>query len=119
MLKAIEDGKCAAPMKARLAELETEKTRLQAAIAAAAPPSPLRLRGGLPDIYRRLVIRLEAALGDPLIPDEVAEALRGMIQKMVLTPRSGGGVDVELHGKLAEIRKRCSQATLLSVVGLT
>ena len=41
-----------------------------------------------------------------------------MIQKMVLTPRSGGGVDVALHGKLAEIRKRCSQATLLSVVGL-
>ena len=42
------------------------------------------------------------------------EAIRSMIDRIVVTPRDGGGVELELHGDLARILgKRRRQATSL------
>jgi site-specific DNA recombinase len=51
------------------------------------------------------------ALNDPAIKDEAAEVLRGLIDKVVLTPRAGAaGLDAVLHGDLARILALCAEA---------
>ena len=51
---------------------------------------PVALHPNLPELYRRQVARLEAALNDPLIRDEAAEVFRELIEKVVLVARAGG-----------------------------
>ncbi len=52
------------------------------------------------DIYRRKVERLAEALADPRDRDEAAEAIRGLIERIVLTP---GEMHAALHGDLGTI----------------
>ena len=37
------------------------------------------------------------------------EAIRSMIERIVVTPRDGGGVHLDLHGDLARILALCAQ----------
>ena len=48
-------------------------------------------------------------MDDPELRDEAIEAIRSMIEKIVVTPRDGGGVDLEFHGDLARILAVCSK----------
>ena|SRR5437868_13173181 len=99
-------------LKARMAELESERVRrLSAQSEALAPAPPVQLHPNLPELYRRQVERLEAALNDPMIRDEAAEVLRELIEKVVLQPRAGGkGLDAVLHGDLVQILQLCAAA---------
>ena len=82
------DGLYSRALKARMAELEGERARLAAQLEGATPAPPVALHPNLPELYRRQVERLEAALYDPLVRDEAAEVLRELIEKVVLLPRA-------------------------------
>ncbi|MCU4179696.1 recombinase family protein [Bosea sp. BH3] len=108
IMSAIEDGLYQPSMKLRLAELEDEKRLLTARLSEAWEPSPVLVHPNLAEAYRRRVAELESLLNDPELRDEAIEAIRSMIERIVVSPRDGGGVDLELHGDLARILALCS-----------
>ena len=57
----------------------------------------------LGEAYRRRVGELASLLEDPDLRDEAMEAIRSMIERIVVAPRDGGGVHLDLHGDLARI----------------
>ncbi|PZU85672.1 MAG: recombinase family protein, partial [Chelatococcus sp.] len=59
----------------------------------------------------------ESLLGDPELCDEAMETIRSMIDKIVVAPREGGGVSLELHGDLARILAISSGQTKAPVPG--
>ncbi len=77
----------------------------RAAAAEAADAKVIRLRPDLAEAYRGQVTALEGALaGNQAGRAEVAEILRGLIGKIVVTPQERRGeVDRKLHGELAAI----------------
>ncbi len=102
VLRAVEDGMYHPTMKARLTALEARKVELGSELAAGASPTVLRVHPKLPEIYRDKVARLEAALADEATKSEAMELIRGLIDKIVLTPAEDG-LKAELYGDLAEI----------------
>jgi site-specific DNA recombinase len=107
MIRAIEDGLYQPSVKARMADLEAEKAVLEERLAAAPEPSKVRLHPNLPGLYREKMAALEQALADPAIKDEAAEIVRSQIERITLTPKPGGGLDVQLYGDLARILQVC------------
>ncbi len=92
MIRAIEDGAWSEALKARLAELERRKEHLMEDLAAAdrAEGPEIRIHPGLIDRYRDQVGRLEEALLDASIRGEAEEALRSLIERVVLRAGSDG-----------------------------
>ncbi len=109
ILTAIEDGNYNPTLTARLTELEARKTTLEADLAAAGPPPVVRLHPNLPAVYRDNVARLEQALDTDDTRAEAAEIIRGLIDRIVLTP-TDDGLAAELHGDLAQILALCDGA---------
>ena len=103
MIRAIEDGLYQPSMKQRMAALEADKAALLAEIDTTAATPPVALHPSLPQLYRRKVEQLEGLLADPELAGEAMEAIRALIEKIVLTPRPAGGLDAVLHGDLAQI----------------
>ena len=96
----------AASLRTRLDKLEARQKKLRTEIeAAGAPPAPVQLHPNAAEIYRAKVAELEAALNDPEIKAEASEALRALIERIVLTPDADApqGLRVELYGDLAMI----------------
>jgi site-specific DNA recombinase len=60
----------------------------------------LRLHTKLPELYRSKIERLAEALNAPDTVTEAAEIMRGLIDRIVLTPE-GDILRAELHGDLA------------------
>ncbi len=103
ILDAIEDGRYQRSMLDRLDELERQKDQIEARLAKAPPPMP-RIHPNVGKIYRAKIQRLEDALSSPNDAREAAEAMRGLIEKIVLIPGAKRGeVKAELHGELAGI----------------
>ena len=77
--------------------------RLEAKLEATqASPAPLRFHPTMAETYRDRVGVLIEGLGREDGLEETREALRGLIEKIVLVPRSDGqGLDIDLHGALA------------------
>lgn len=109
IMAAIEDGLYQPSMKQRLADLEAEQRLLTVRLSEATGPSPVLVHPNLAEAYRRRVAELESLLEDADLRDEAIEAIRSMIEKIVITPRDGGGVSLELHGDLARIFSVCSE----------
>ncbi|MFN8722579.1 MAG: recombinase family protein [Rhodospirillales bacterium] len=109
ILKAVEDGLYHASMKERLAKLEAEKLMIEAELSAEPVVSPVQLHPNLPQMYRRKVEELEAALEHGPDRDEAREVVRSLIEQVVLTPRAEveKGLDATLHGALAGILAAC------------
>ncbi len=106
MLRAIENGAWSQSLQARLTELERSKAALAAQLAAAeAVPPPVRLHPDAASLYRAQVAELEASLFAPAIRDDAGAALRGLIERVTITPDAGseGGLRIELEGDLAMI----------------
>ena len=103
MVAVIEDGGYARGMMDRMRELEARQDELAERLAA--------VPAGIPDIhpnitivYRRKVERLAEALADPRDRDEAASAIRGLIERIVLTPgEKRGEMHAALHGDLGTI----------------
>lgn len=90
---AVDEGK--AEMKA----LDARRKELQAQLENADEPPPL-LHPEMAELYRQKVTTLAQALAHPETRTEATEALRGLIDAIVMTPAEGG-LRIELKGNLA------------------
>ena len=103
LLELIKEGHGSPAMVQELRGLEARQAALQAEVAAAGTPEPVpTLHPNLPALYRRKVEALEEALQDPDTAAAAAEALRGLIDAILVFPgERRGEVSVELRGDLA------------------
>ena len=70
----------------------------------AAPIDAPDIHPNIAEIYRRKVERLAEALNHPAERDEAADAIRGLIERVTLTPGpKRGQVDATLHGEFGAI----------------
>ena len=103
MVAVIEDGGYARGMMDRMRELEARQDELAERLAAGPADIP-DIHPNIAIVYRRKVERLAEALADPRDRDEAAEAIRGLIERIVLTPGAKRGeMDAALHGDLGTI----------------
>ena len=103
MIAAIEDGGYVRGMSDRLRELEARQDELTERLAAAPADLP-DIHPNVAETYRRKVARLAEALNGPEDRDEAATAIRGLIERIVITPgEKWGEVHATLHGDLATI----------------
>ena len=103
MISAIEDGGYVRGMSDRLRELEARQDELTALLAAVPADLP-DIHPNVAAVYRRKVERLAEALKCPDERAEAADAIRGLIERIVLTPgEKWGEVHATLHGDLATI----------------
>ena len=106
VLRAIENGAWSEALRKRLSEIEARKVALQKQRDELSEPvTAIRLHPNAADIYRAKVVDLEFSLNAPEIRATASEALRGLIERVALTPDMDApdGLQVELYGDLAEI----------------
>ena len=103
MVDAIADGAPVAPIKDKMHALDARKTTLEAALEQRDDPPPI-LHPAMAQVYQREVQRLAETLTEPDATSEAADALRGLIDRIVLTPdASGERLVADLAGDLAGI----------------
>lgn len=103
LLELIKDGHGSAAMAAELRDLERRQEDLAQQIAAAGEPEAVpNLHPNLPALYRRRVEALEASLADPATAMAATEALRALVDAILVFPgERRGEVTVSLRGDLA------------------
>ena len=108
-------------MKDELNANAARREQLEAQLAAIEEPPPL-LHPEMARIYRTKVKELANALQEPESRSEATEALRGLVDAIVLTPNaSGEALQIELRGNLAAMlgatvqTKRSSESDDLSL----
>ncbi len=111
IMRAIEDGLYQPSMKARLTELEAEKAILISSRDTSATLPKVLVHPNLAAVYSKRVEELEQLLEDTEHEEEAMERIRSLIEKIVLMPREGGGVEAILHDDLARILVLCSTST--------
>ncbi len=90
-----------AGLQSKLDDLEARRAALEAQLANPTPPPP-RLIGNLSAIYRQKVADLATLLGDPQESRASLEIVRGLIDKIEVSPGQAGGAPViMLTGELA------------------
>ena len=90
---AVDEG------KAEIKSLDARRKELQTRLQNAEEPPPL-LHPEMAELYRKKVTTLAQALEHPETRTEATEALRGLIDAIVMTPAENG-LRVELKGNLA------------------
>ncbi|TCI00690.1 recombinase family protein [Roseococcus sp. SYP-B2431] len=103
LLELLKDGHGGVAMATELRDLERRQETLGTEIVAAGVPELVpTLHPNLPGLYRRHVERLEAALADPTTAMAATEALRGLIDAILVFPgERRGELTVTLRGDLA------------------
>jgi hypothetical protein len=104
IIRVIEDGGYTPTVRAHLAALEQQKTQTEMCLRTCKPAPVLRLHTKLPELYRSKIDRLAEALNAPDTVAEAAEIMRGLIDRIVLTPEEDG-LRAELHGDLAVLAR--------------
>ena len=100
MISVIEDGGYARGMMDRMRELEARQDELNARLSTVPADLP-DIHPRIADIYRRKVERLSEALSRPQERDAAADAIRGLVERIVLTPGAKRGeMNATLHGDL-------------------
>jgi hypothetical protein len=89
-------------------ELQTRQEALLVQLATADAPVPL-LHPNLAALYREKVATLASALPNADIRSEAAEALRGLVDAILLVP-AGDGLRIELKGNLAAMLSAAQNA---------
>jgi len=114
LVDAIVGGVPAAKVKDRMTELDARKGELEALLAQVPEPPPVLVHPRMADRYRDEVGRLRVALNDESRREEAAEIIRGLIERIVLTP-TGTGRDkvysIDLTGHLAGILNLARETT--------
>ena len=103
LVQALKDGVPASIVKDPLIALEKQQTELRVRLERSAQP-PLLLHPNMADLYRQKVIQLAKGLEFEESRIGAAEALRGLIDAIVLTPEEGT-LKIELQGNLAAMLK--------------
>ena len=96
LVAAIEDGMYQPAMKARMAELERQKTEIEARLVNAPTEAP-DVHPSIAEHYRASVARLADTLNGPDASHEAREDIRSLVGEVVLTPGKKRG---ELHAVL-------------------
>ena len=99
---AVDEG------KAEIKALDARRKELQAQLETADEPPPL-LHPEMADLYRQKVTTLARALERSETRTEATEALRGLIDAIVLTPDEGA-LRIELRGNLAAMLSAATNA---------
>lgn len=109
IVSAIAKGMFHDSMKARMDVLEAERKDLEARLDALPVPTPVTLHPGLADIYARKVADLTSAHDQDSTREEAAEILRGLVDKIILTPDpdAPNRHRMELKGELGAILSLC------------
>ncbi len=117
LIQALKDGVPASIVKEPLIALEAQQTELRARLDRSAQPPPL-LHPNMADLYRDKVTQLARGLEHEESRTAAAEALRGLIDAIVLTPQEGE-LRIELQGNLAAMLKAAhAQSTGASLAPL-
>ena len=117
LIQALKDSVPASIVKDPLIALETQTTELRARLERAAQPPPL-LHPNMADLYREKVTQLARALEHEESRTGAAEALRGLIDAIVLTPQKTK-LKIEWQGNLAAMLKAAhAQSTDASLAPL-
>jgi site-specific DNA recombinase len=88
LVESIMDGVPASEVRDELTANAFRREELRAKVAAADAPPPL-LHPNMAGLYRQKVTTLAQALDHPETRTEASEALRGLIDSIVLTPSQG------------------------------
>ena len=103
IVTAVENGNHHSTLFVRLTELEAEKTTVEERLKDEPTDMPV-FHPGIADVYRNKVARLAEALGDSIVAPTASEAIRALIDKIILTPgKKRGEMYVALHGELSAI----------------
>lgn len=103
MVEAIKEGMFQRTMIAAMDALESRKAELAALLADAPADTPDMLPSASL-VYAKKVAHLTEALNRPEDRAEAAQALRGLIERIVLRPGAKRGqIDATLHGELGTI----------------
>lgn len=115
LVDAIIAGVPAVQVKDKMISLDGRRQEIEAQLAAAeASPAPVRFHPKMSETYRDRVAALIRSLGEGDGMEEAREALRGLIDKIVLTPADdGGGLAIDLHGALANLLRLATGASAL------
>ena len=102
-MELLKEGDRSPTVLRELRNLEDRQAGLDADLAAAGiPEAAPSLHPNLPELYRRKVEMLEEALRDPATMAAAAEALRTLIDAILVFPgEKRGKVNIELRGDLA------------------
>ena len=112
IVEAIADGMYHPSMKEKMTGLESRKAELTQFLAEV-PEDKVDLLPNAATIYAQKVAKLTEALNQPEERPEAAEALRMLIEKVVLVPGTARGeVFATLHGELATIMEWTARQSL-------
>ncbi len=121
LIEMVMDGVAPSVVKDELNANAARREQLEAQVAATEEP-PALLHPEMARIYREKVSALGKALQDPDSRSEATEALRGLVDAIVLTPdQAGEALQIELRGNLAAMlgatvqTKRSSESDDLSL----
>jgi site-specific DNA recombinase len=121
LIEMVMEGVAPSVVKDELNANAARREQLEAQLAATEEPPPL-LHPEMARIYRTKVTQLAKALQDPDSRSEATEALRGLVDAIVLTPDQGGeALQIDLRGNLAAMlgatvqTKRSSESDDLSL----
>jgi DNA invertase Pin-like site-specific DNA recombinase len=115
MIQAIKDGFGDADLKVEWNATQERKAALQAQLAHEGEPLPL-LHPGMADLYREKVTRLAEALEHPETRSEAAEAIRGLVDAIVLTPAEGALEAFAVHRASRYRQPPSRRATMASAL---
>ena len=101
IVDAIADGVRARSLKDELLGLESREDEIKGKLAATPEPK-VYLAPNMAEIYRQRVDGLQEAFAAGAEQDQAHEAIRGLIDKVVLTPAEGV-LRIDLHGEAAAI----------------
>jgi site-specific DNA recombinase len=102
LVQAILDGVPGSRVKDRMAELEARKAELETVLAAAVE-EPVLLHPNMAEVYRAKIARLADALNDEHERTEAAGIIRGLVDRIILTPKEDGALSIDLEGALAGV----------------
>ena len=105
-IAAIGEGEPAKALTAELRRLEAEQDELKHGLVTDPKPVAPLLHPNLSEIYRRKVAELHRLLDDPATRDKAMEAIRALIDRVILTPENGE-LRIDLQGELAAILNLC------------
>ncbi|WP_085558422.1 recombinase family protein [Azospirillum agricola] len=109
IMALIESGAGSRTLVTRLRELEAREDELNARLAQVPVDLP-DVHPNVAELYARKVARLSEALNRPEERDEAAGAIRGLIERITLTPGpKRGQLDVTLCGELGAILEWTAQ----------
>ena len=99
---AIADGLRTPGLKTKILEMEAEVLTMKSDLDAAPSPAPI-LHPNLAELYRRQVKNLHEALNAQDSRTEAAEILRGIIERINVTPLGRGSFEIDLTGDIVNM----------------